>query len=494
MALEELGATYIKLGQALSTRTDLLPPEYIAELSKLQDQAPAIPYAEIRRMIVAELGDPPEMLFREFCVQPVAAASLSQVHHATLYDGRSVAVKVQRPHAPERVAEDLGVLIDLADFFTKNTEVGRRYDFSGWAREFAFTMNNELDYRREGANAERIRANFADDPAVKVPAVFWETTTRRVLTLEFVGGIKLTDVDALDQGGFDRRRLAEECARIVLTEIFIHGFFHADPHPGNLFVQPDGSIALIDMGMVGKLDERLRESLIRVTLDLAREDAEALADELMILGVARGPVHRQALRVELDQSIQRFMDGPREDFSLAAMLNDVLATAGRHHLHAPSDLLLLARTIAMGEGLSAILDPEFDMVAYTREFLERRFAGMGSLDAIADKLRGQTLDAAELLVSLPGRARRLLGLLERGEIVVTTRLEDAHGLSNQLQGAANRLAVAIVVASIIAGMAFLLGQSEGRSAASTVVEIMLILAVVGGIGLVISFWKSTRNF
>jgi ubiquinone biosynthesis protein len=493
MALEELGTTYIKLGQAISTRTDLLPPEYVDELSKLQDAAPTIPYEDVRQAIVEEFGEPPELLFREFCMEPDAAASIGQVHCAKLHDGRRVVVKVQRPGASEKVEQDLLVLHDVASFLTSNTTVGQQYDFLGWLDEFAFTLRNELDFRREGRNADKIRENFLSDPDLHVPRIHWELTTRRVITMEHVHGIKLSDTEALDKAGIDRQQLAHTCARIVLTEIFKHGFFHADPHPGNFFVLPTGAIGLIDLGMVGRLDEQTRESLMRVTLAVSRDDGDALVDELLVLGVPRGPIRRQDLRLEVEKVIHTYIEGPPEEFSLAHLLNDVLATAARHRIHVPSDLLFLAKTIAMCEGLSTMLFPTFNLMSFTRSFLETYSAEMREPKAIAERVRSNSIDLADLAIHFPKKARRLFGQLERGELTITTRFEDTREIMDHVHTAANRLAMSVIMASLIVGMSYVVSRSESRGVVSTLLQVMLLLAVVGGLGLLISIWRSHRH-
>jgi ubiquinone biosynthesis protein len=493
MALEELGTTYIKLGQAISTRTDLLPPEYVEELSKLQDSAPSITYEEVRQVIIEDLGDPPEMLFRRFCVESEAAASIGQVHCATLHDGREVVVKVQRPGARQKVEEDLLVLRDVAAFLTSNTTVGQQYDFLGWLDEFAFTLRNELDFRREGRNADRIRENFLSDPDLHVPRIHWDLTTRRVITMEHVHGIKLSDAEGLSAANIDRQQLAHTCARIVLTEIFKHGFFHADPHPGNFFVLPNGAIGLVDLGMVGRLDEQTRESLMRVTLAVGRDDGEGLVDELLVLGVPRGPIRRQELRLDVEKVMHTYIEGPPEEFSLAHLLNDVLATAARHQIHVPSDLLFLAKTIAMCEGLSTMLEPSFNLMSFARSFLETYYGELREPKAIADRIREGSIDIADLAVHFPKKARRLFGQLERGELTITTRIEDTQELLDHVHTAANRLAMAVIMASLIVGMSYVVSRSESRGVVSTLLQIMLLLAVVGGLGLLVSIWRSKRR-
>lgn len=492
MALEELGTTYIKLGQAISTRTDLIPDEYVFELSKLQDNAPSVSYADIRQVVIEELGEAPEILFREFSYEAEAAASIGQVHSAITHDGCEVMVKVQRPGAVERVDADLEVLKDVANFLTKNTVAGRQYDFVGWLNEFAFSLRNELDYRREGRNADVIRENFVGDLDLYVPKVYWEYTTRRVITMERIRGIKLSDAEALKASGLDRRELAKTCARIVLTEIFRHGFFHADPHPGNFFVMESGSIGLVDLGMVGRLDRPTRESLMRVTLAVSRHDSESLLDELLTLGDARGPVRRLDLRIELDKIVQTYVDGPPDEFSMAHLLNDVLGTAARNRIHVPNDLLFLAKTIAMCEGLGSMLDPRFQLMPYAREFLESYADEMKRPEEVADRLRESASDLAQLAIHLPKDAKRLFGQLERGEFGVTARLENVEELLGNVHSAANRLAMAMIVSSLIVGMCYVVTRIESHGLVSILLQIMLVVVIGGGVALLVSMWQSKR--
>ncbi|HEX7973644.1 MAG TPA: AarF/UbiB family protein, partial [Anaerolineales bacterium] len=302
MAFEELGATFIKLGQALSTRPDLLPDDYIDQLSRLQDAAPPVPHEQICKIVQDEFGQGPESLFVEFDPHPLASASIGQVHAAVLPTGQKVIVKVQRPGVAEKIKRDLEVLISIASWADANTAFGRQYNLTALVEEFAYTLQNELDYRREAHNADRFRRSFTGDEGVYIPKVFWEFTTDRILTLERVEGIKISEVEKLDGAGINRRKLAENAVRLMLREVFEFCFFHADPHPGNFFVRPDGSIALIDFGMVGSLDEPLQRTLLRIGLAVTRQDSGRLADEFYALGVAESHVRlRQQSLVNADQ-------------------------------------------------------------------------------------------------------------------------------------------------------------------------------------------------
>ena len=264
-ALEELGTTFIKLGQILSTRADLLPPEYLAELSKLQDAAPSVPFEALRKVLIAELGQPIENAFLHLEPEPVAAASIGQAHAGTLLDGTEVIVKIRRPGVVEQVHEDLEILKELATTASRHWEFADRYDLVGIVDEFSETLLAELDYIREGHNAERFAANFAGESRIHIPRVYWETTTSRVLTLERIRGTKINDLVSLDKQGIDRSDLAEFATDVVMRMVCEDGFFHADPHPGNFFIEPDGSIGLIDFGMVGILEERTQEHLADLT-------------------------------------------------------------------------------------------------------------------------------------------------------------------------------------------------------------------------------------
>ncbi len=271
LALEELGPTFVKLGQLLSTRSDLLPPAYLVELARLQDALPPVPGQVVRELVEQELGRAPDDVFVHFDSVPLASASIGQAHAATLQDGTEEVVKVRRPGAVEQIEVDLEILHNLAAQASRRWKEAADYDLPGLAQEFARTLRAELDYLAEGRNAERFATNFAGDEGVHIPQVYWETSTSRVLTLERIRGVKVSDLEALDAGGIDRQSLAARAAEVAAQMIFDDGFFHADPHPGNLFIEPDGRIGLIDFGMVGVVDAELRERLAVLLVALIRK-------------------------------------------------------------------------------------------------------------------------------------------------------------------------------------------------------------------------------
>lgn len=518
LVFEELGATFIKFGQILSTRADLLPAAYIAEFSKLQDAAPPVPYAEIARVIEAELGAPPERIFAEFETTPRASASIGQAHAARLTNGASVIVKVQRPRVAEQVERDLEVLLDLARAAAGSRAANVVSNPVAFVEEFGYTLRSELDYTREGQNTERLRRNFADEPALYVPQVYWDFTTPRVLTSEEIVGIKINDVAALDAARLDRHRVAENSVRIMLTEVFEHGLFHADPHPGNFFViapeqaraaraargetlapdaaDPGAVIALIDFGMMGRVDEALRGALVRMGMALTRRDTERLVDELLALGVAPARVNRAALKRDLDHFIGNYYDRPLKELAAGRVLDDVVRVAQRHRLEFPSDLMLLFKVIAMSEGLGVQLDPNFKLLEFAEPYFRRFWLAQRRPAALASKFAQGLLDTADLAANLPYRLNRLLSEMERGDVTVTVKHEGLEELRRELERAANRVTMGMLTAALIVSTAVVMAyyHPPGWETWSAVIfTLAFFAAVVFAARLLWLIWRSGRR-
>jgi ubiquinone biosynthesis protein len=455
MAFEELGTTFIKLGQILSTRADLLPPDYLAELTRLQDAAPPVPFAAVQQALVAELHQPIESVFADFEREPLAAASIGQAHAARLKDGTEVVVKIRRPGVVEQVEEDLEMLHEFATAATHHWEFADRYDLLGLAQEFSQTLRSELDYIQEGKNAERFAANFAGDPTIHIPQVFWETTTSRVLTLERIRGTKINNLAELDDQGIDRRALAEYSTNVVLKMVCEDGFFHADPHPGNFFIEADGRIGLVDFGMVGNVSERTRDQLAELLIAISDQDADRLVDVFLDLGVTRGRVDRDRLRGDVEHLLSRYWGRPLKELAIGPLLNDAFAVMREHHLHLPSNLALLLKTVIMVEGLGANLDPDFHLTTvlapYTKQLVLREY----SPSRLARSLGRASLDLARLGAEMPQQWRRIMGALERGTLQVGARPEGFEPVLRRLEGLANRIVLGIIAAAFINGLAVL---------------------------------------
>lgn len=366
--LADLGPTYIKLGQVLSTRPDLVPPVLEEALASLQDSAPTVALEEVRRSIRDALGAEPEALFACFAEEPLAAASIGQVHAATLADGRAVVVKVRRPGVVGLVELDLGILRAGARALSLLPGPLRRLDVVGFVAEFAATIRAELDYLSEGHNADRLRPQL-EALGVHVPEVVWSRTSAAVLTLERIVGEKIDDLEALDAAEVDRGRLARTLAEVYLSMVFVGGFFHADPHPGNLFVEPGGRLAMVDFGMVGTVAPEIRRGLVEILLALAGNDIARSARALRDLGVVPGGVDEAQFTVELEQLTGATVDVPLRELRLAPLLTQLMTVGRRHRLHFPRELALLVKTVVMCEGLAARLDPEFALAPVIGPFV-----------------------------------------------------------------------------------------------------------------------------
>ena len=451
LALEELGPTFIKLGQLLSTRADLLSPDYRAELTKLLDAAPAVPSDLVEEIVEHELHAPVDTAFASFDAVPLACASVGQAHTATLRDGTEVVVKVRRPHVVEDMEQDLEIIKNFAARASRRSKTAARHDVVGLADEFVHALRAQLDYLQEARNAERFSANFASDPWVQIPRTFPDLTTSRVITLERIRGMKITDLAALDEAGLDRHALAERTALITSKMIFEDGFFHADPHPGNFFIEPTGRVGIIDFGMVGTLDDRLREQLGRLLSGFLRRDPGRLADALLALGTSTGVVDRARLREDLATLLARYFGRSIGEVSLRSAIGEMLEIVRRHRLKVPPDLSLLFTVLIIAEGLVAELDPEFRFAEALAPYARRHLvSGITSADMIR-RLEQFGIDLAELATELPPRLNRLSEAIETGGLEVQLRPDDMNALLARADRLGNRVAASVLLAAAITG-------------------------------------------
>ncbi|HEX9068461.1 MAG TPA: AarF/ABC1/UbiB kinase family protein [Ktedonobacterales bacterium] len=495
IAIEELGPTFIKLGQILSTRGDLLPEGYRAELAKLQDAAQPVPAEQVASVLAEELGCPVEEAFLSFEMTPLAAASIGQAHAATLADGTEVVVKVRRPGVVEQIEEDLHILVDLAVKASRHWEVARFYDLLAIAQEFAQTLRSELDYLSEASNLERIADNFAEEPDIHIPKVFWETTTSRVLTIERIRGIKISDVASLDAAGLNRSEVAHRAARLLLTMILEHGFFHADPHAGNVFVEPSGRIGLIDFGMVGEVDSTARDLLVRLVVAIVRKDAGLLADVMLELGVAQPHVDRNALRRDMQRLLARYSDRKLGEVKLGLMLSELLDVLRWHHLRLAPDLALLVKTIVMGEGLGAEVDPTFNLMDVYAPMAEDLMRQRFSQGEWLKQLLLASVDSLQMGLELPRQVHRILGDIERGGFEVSVQPSSFTPYLSQMELLINRVVIAVLAAALAITAALLIVATRG-----TPWEVplgLLLLADLAGVGIfgmtaVTQLWRSRR--
>jgi ubiquinone biosynthesis protein len=458
MALEELGTTFVKLGQILSTRNDLLPLEYIRELSKLQNSLQPIHYEIIESLIKNELGRPPKEIFSSIDPSPAGVASIGQVHAATLLDGTEVVIKVRKPGVKEQVEEDVEILRQLAVSTSQHWSDGEPYDLPGVVEEVAETLLSEMDYMREGRNAGYFAQFFQSDTSVHIPRIFLEYTTPRMLIMERIRGIGILDIQSLDKAGFDRRDLARRSVDLWLKMVFDGEMFHADPHPGNLFVEKDGRLGLIDFGMVGMVDDEVRESLSGTIAAILSRDVDKLIDSLVDLGAVRQRDSRENLRLGLKHVMGHYPTFSLEEVHDNSSLSELLAVVRRNHVTLPSNTFLLLKTMVMAQSLGKSLDSGFDILKLVEPSVKRILEEKHSSSAVIQQLPSTAIEFAGLSIGLPQRLNRIMKSVERGEFQFRTDVSGLELHLEHLEKIVNRLILGLLISAIVIGLAiFFLG-------------------------------------
>ncbi|ADU51472.1 ABC-1 domain-containing protein [Thermaerobacter marianensis DSM 12885] len=462
-ALEELGPTFVKLGQLLSTRPDLLPPEVLRELGRLQDRVPAFPFEEAAAQIEQELGRPVHQLFARFDPRPLAAASIGQVHAAQLPDGRPVVVKVQRPGIRHTIEADLALLMDLAELAERYSPWAAFYPFRDIAAELAASLRAELDFVREGRNAQRLARLLAGRPEVRVPQVIWEYTTPRVLTLERLEGAKLSEVGGLEPAA--ARRLARTLVDAVLDPLFRAGFFHADPHPGNILLLPGGRVGLVDFGITGQLDRTTRRRLAGAVIALWRGDAGALLQAVEGLATVPPGTDRRRLRRDLELLLDRYGDVPLSQLDLTEMLPVFFELLRRHRVRVPADLALVGKTLLSLQGVVRAIDPDLSVLDLARPMGRRLLRQYLSPAEVGRRWLDRWEERAEPLLDLPAQLHGLLVEARAGRPVFKVEVVGREELYQGLSRLVNRLAFSVLLLSFTILMAALVvaGALVGRS-------------------------------
>ncbi|MFH1859896.1 MAG: AarF/UbiB family protein, partial [bacterium] len=361
LAMEELGPTFIKFGQILSTRPDVVPAEYIKEFEKLQDNIHPFSFEDVRAVIKKDLRLEIEDLFVKFSAQPMAAASIAQVHRAVFSSSLlPVVVKIQRPGIEEIIEADLRILFAFASLMEKRIPSIKRYNPVGIIREFERSIRKELDFTKEAYHIEQFRKNFQDEPTIYIPRVYWELTSKRILTMEAIDGIKISDVKRIEESGLDPKIIARNGAKAILKQVFIDGFFHGDPHPGNILCLEGNRLAFLDFGIVGRIDERMQQNIADAILGMLLKNTQQIIDCFWRLGTIDEDVDKRALKADLDTFVERYYEIPLEKLKIGKMLQDVLEIAIKNNLRILPEFLLLAKTLIVMEGVGLMLDPTFE--------------------------------------------------------------------------------------------------------------------------------------
>jgi len=495
LALEELGPTFVKLGQILAGRADLFGPDYIAEFEKLHSHVPAVPLEQLRPQLREDLGGEPETVFARFDVEPLAAASIAQVHRAQLLDGSEVVVKIRRPGITQTIAADLRLLARLAALAEAELPALKPYRPQQLVRELDRSLQRELNLAIECRNAERIAANLSGLPWIVVPQVHWAHTRERVNVQDHVDGIAGHDLARLDADGLDRGLLAQRGAQAVLKMIVEDGFFHADPHPGNVIYLPDNRIAFIDFGMVGRLSARRREELLQLLLGLVERNPQTVADVLLDWTGDDHGVNLGQLETEIETFVDQYHGAPLAELNLGQMLADVTTILREHHLGLPSDMALLIKAFITLEGMGRSLDPEFHMTSEALPMLKRVVRARYQPRVVAGRawqtLR-RTLAVAE---QLPHDVSRLLRNARRGRVHVGIDIAHLKRVGDQIDRAANRLTMALVIAALIIGSSIVMTVQGGPTLFGLPAFGFLgfASAFLGGLWLVRAIWRSSKG-
>lgn len=476
LALEDLGAVYIKFGQIVSTRADVLPPAYATELAKLQDASPPITAAEVRAVITDELGSSADLLLRALDDTPLATGSIGQVHCGRIAgvpagpspvtgtgSGRpiDVVVKVRRPGIVSQINEDLEIMAELARRAERASTMAAGIHLAALVDEFAQTLRAELDYLQEARNAEHFAANFAGDPRVHIPRVFWHTTTSRVLTLERISGIKVNDAAALREAGIDAGQLARRACDVLLQMVFEDGFFHADPHPGNFFVEDDGRLGIIDFGMVGQISDAMRDQLVRMLLAVVEQDAARLTSALVRLCGAE-PDGFGALQSSLARLVDRYAGRPLAEIPTVAVVTEVAGLLREHRLRLPRETALMLKMLVMADGLGKQLDPAFELTTRLAPFTRKIILGSLSPEALAQRLKKLGREALRLGTDAPDILRRVVDVLESGGIDVHFRAEELDRLLDKADRTGNRIVAGLITAALINAVGDLVAAQPDR--------------------------------
>ncbi len=494
LALEELGPTFVKLGQLLSTRPDVIPQSYILEFAKLQDMVPCFPFTGVREQLRHELGGEIEAFYSFFDSTSIAAASIAQVHRARLLTGEEVVVKVRRPGVVELVEADIDLLMGLALLIERYLPDSELYDPVGLVKEFARTIRREMDFSREGHTIEKIRDNFAGDPTMYFPKVYWDRTAKGVLTMEYIEGIKINDFAALERAGLDKRLIARRGADAFLRQVLEHGFFHGDPHPGNVFIMPGNVICLLDYGMVGRIDPQLKGYLTDILLAIVSRDVDAVISLLLYSGEITDTLNTRALKRDLSAFIDSYYEIPLREVVVGRMLMEFIEIITTYHIRFSPDMMLLGKALITMEGMGRELDPEFDMIEHLRPFMEKEVKERVSPRNIAKDFGSVFMSYLNLTKNLPNDLKEILNRLNRNKFKIDLEHRGLDRFINELDRSINRLSSSLILAALIVGTSLIMQTDRGPHLMGVPLLAFIGFAVAGFIGLwlVVAVFRSGR--
>jgi ubiquinone biosynthesis protein len=496
--LEELGPTFVKIGQIASTRPDIISAEILQELVKLQDQVSLFSFNEVKGIIEQELADSLENSFAEFCERPLAAASIGQVHYAVLLSGERVAVKIQRPNILSIIETDLEILQDLARLAESRIDWVERYQIRTIVEELSRSLREELDYENEGRNAEKIEKQFNHDPKVHIPKVYWEYTTKKILTMEYIEGIKLNEIEKLHQEGYDTKALGEKVVNAIFHQILIDGFFHGDPHPGNIVALPGQLIAFMDFGMVGRITPEMRSHIASFVIALMRKNTVEVVKAITSMGLVPDDVNLQQLHTDVEKLREKYLDVPFSQMSVGTAVNELFSVAYRHKIIIPTDLTILGKTLLTLEGTVEKLNHEISILAVAEPFGRQLLMDRFKPRNMAEFAWSNFTEYGDLLNEFPKTIKDFTSVMKKGKMQIEISTPEIEPVLKKLNRISNRLAFSIILLAfsiILVGVIIgssLSGQTSILLLKLPVIEIGFVIATLMFLLLLYSIFKSGR--
>lgn len=493
-ALEELGPTFVKLGQVMATRVDVFPPSWITEFEKLQSGVPPVPFESLLPQLEAALGCSPHEIFRDLQTEAVAAASIAQVHHARLQDGTPVILKIRRPDIRAKIDADLRIMTHLARLVEFEMPELRRYQPTQIVMQFTRSIRRELDLAAEARNIDRFAENFAGSDTIVIPKVYWEWTSESMNVQQWVDGLPGNNLAAVEAAGLDRKLLGARGADAVLKMVLIDGFYHADPHPGNVFYLPGNRVAMIDFGMAGRLTDQRRNQIVDLLAALAGKDDEAMLD-VLLEWTGDEVVDEAKLSADVNEFVFNYANVPLQDLRLGALLGELTMIMRDHYLVMPADLAMLFKALITLEGLGRQLDPEFEMVEHIRPFVRRVITDRYMPEALIKRGRHGIHDMLSIVTSLPRDVARLIKEARRGKFKIDLDLKRLDRFSHQIDLSVNRLTFGILTASLVIGSSIVMTVEGGPTLFGLPLFGLLgfLAAFFNSVWLIFSIWRAGRD-
>lgn len=494
LAMQELGPTFVKLGQVLATRPDIFPPQWITEFAKLQDQVPPVPFEELLPDLEKTLGKSPFEVFKELQAVPIAGASIAQVHLAKLQDGTPVVLKIRRPHVQESIAADLRLLSHLGRLLESEVEEIKRFQPGKIITQFSKSLKRELDLAMEGRNTERFTRNFAEDENIVFAKIYWDFSSEGLLVMEHIHGIPGNNLQQASIDGLDLKLLAERGANAVLKMVLIDGFFHADPHPGNVFYLPNNRLAIIDCGMVGRVTFERRGEIADMLAALVSRDIDALRD-ILILWSSEVYLDETRLGADVEEFISNYDNTPLKHIRFSALLNDLTTIMRENHLAVPPDLTMLFKALVTLEGFGRQLDPDFQIIGHLTPFVKKIIVDRYMPGALFKRGRRGLGSVFDAVTGLPGDVSQVLREAHRGRLKINLDLKRLDHFGHQLDHSTNRLTMALITSALIVGSSIVMTVKGGPTLLGLPAFGLLgfFLAFINGLLLMISIWRSGRD-